>query len=104
MRGNYENGNQAFSMRLRFLTIRVEWYRKAAEQGVRDAQTNLGDLSANGHGLPKDDVEAVKRFRKAAEQGDARAQFDLDRLYEAGRGISRNTVEAYAWFSSSSGG
>jgi TPR repeat protein len=62
----------------------MEWYRKAAEQGVPDAQTNLGELCANGHGIPKDDVEAVKRFRKAAEQGDARAQFDLDRLCEAG--------------------
>jgi TPR repeat protein len=77
----------------------MDRYRKAAEQGVPDAQTNLGELCANGDGIPKDDVEAVKWFRKAAEQGDARAQFDLGRLYEAGRGISRNTVEAYAWFS-----
>jgi uncharacterized protein len=82
-----------------YKTFSRDRYRKAAEQGVPDAQTNLGELCANGDGIPKDDVEAVKWFRKAAEQGDAGAQFNLGRLYEAGRGISPNTVEAYAWFS-----
>jgi len=34
------------------------WYRKAAEQGVAEAQWLLGQMYADGEGVPQDDVQA----------------------------------------------
>ena len=52
----------------------MKWYRKAAEQGNRDAQFYLGIMYYLGHGVPPDYNEAVKWYRKAAEQGCGGAQ------------------------------
>ena len=51
-----------------------KWYRKATEQGNRDAQFYLGIMYYLGHGVPPDYNEAVKWYRKAAEQGCGGAQ------------------------------
>ena len=47
-------------------------YRKAADQGLADAQDNLGDMYADGRGVAKDDAQAVAWYRKAADQGNRR--------------------------------
>ena len=44
----------------------AEWYRKAAEQGVAEAQVNLGNLYLAGRGVPRDDVLAYVLFNLAA--------------------------------------
>ena len=33
------------------LDLAVKWYRKAADQGYAEAQSNLGELYANGQGV-----------------------------------------------------
>ena len=43
--------------------------RKAAEQGIAEAQSNLGLMYSDGLGVKQDYTEAAKWFRKAAEQG-----------------------------------
>ena len=48
-------------------------YRKAAEQGLANAQFNLGVMYHKGRGVPQSYEEAAKWFRKAAEQGDTKA-------------------------------
>ena len=55
-----DSGDYATAMRM---------WRPLADQGVADAQFNLGFMYANGEGVPQDDAEAVKWYRKAAEQG-----------------------------------
>ena len=75
----------------------VKWYRKAAEQGVAEAQYNLGLAYYYGEGAEEDHVEAVKWYRKAAEQGVVPAQFNLGVAYGRGEGVDRDSVEAYAW-------
>ena len=55
----------------------VEWYQKAAEQGVAQAQSNLGNRYYNGEGVKQDYHKAVEWYQKAAIQGDATAQFNL---------------------------
>ncbi|WP_148132454.1 tetratricopeptide repeat protein, partial [Neisseria sp. HMSC074B07] len=65
----------------------VQWYRKAAEQGLADAQYNLGMMYANGQGVRQDYAEAVRWFRKTAEQGLAEAQYNLGLAYEQGQGV-----------------
>ena len=77
---------------------RLEWYRKAAEQGNAAAQFNLGVLYANGKGVPQSYEEAAKWWRKAAEQGDAAAQFNLGILYANGKVVPQSYEEAAKWW------
>jgi TPR repeat protein len=77
----------------------VRWFRKAAEQGDRDAQTNLGSLYLLGDRLPQDYSEALKWLRAAADQGHPLAQTKLGIMYEDGKGVPQDRVQAYMWFS-----
>ena len=75
----------------------VRWYRLAAEQGLAEAQFNLGFMYANGEGVLKDEAEAVRWYRLAAEQGDAHAQFNLGLMYDKGEGVLKDSVLAHMW-------
>ena len=75
----------------------LDTVRQAAEQGDATAQFNLGNMYANGEGVPKDDAEAVRWFRLAAEQGYASAQFNLGLMYTTGRGVLKDSVLAHMW-------
>ncbi|MCZ6564735.1 MAG: sel1 repeat family protein, partial [Gammaproteobacteria bacterium] len=44
------------------------WYRRAAEQGVADAQTNLALMYGKGKGVPQDYVLAYMWINLAAAQ------------------------------------
>jgi TPR repeat protein len=68
----------------------VKWYRKAAEQGLAQAQFNLGDSYYRGTGIAKDLGEAVKWLRKAADQGHASAQINLGNCYANGEGLTKD--------------
>ncbi len=74
------------------------WYRKAAEQGLKEAQYNLG-LSYygwdDGPGLRQNYEEAADWFRKAAEQGYERAQGRLDLLLGEGMVVAQDDVETH---------
>ena len=72
--------------------------RVRAEKGEASAQYNLGWMYANGQGVAKDEVEAVKWFRKAADQGDAYGQYFLGLMYDNGRGVAKDDVEAVKWY------
>ena len=72
--------------------------RTAAEQGYSYHQWRLGDVYANGEGVPENDAEAIRWYRAAAEQGYATAQFALGEMYANGEGVPENHVVAYAWF------
>lgn len=77
----------------------VRWFRKAAEQGDSDAQTNLGSLYLLGDRIPQDYTEALKWLRAAADQGHPFAQTKLGIMYEKGRGVPQDYVQAHMWFS-----
>ena len=70
----------------------------AAEQGDGAAQFNLGNMYADGRGVPQNDAEAVRWYRMAAEQGVARAQFNLGYMYAEGHGVPKNDAEAVRWY------
>jgi TPR repeat protein len=73
--------------------------RRLADQGVADAQQNLGNMYRKGQGVPQDYAEAAKWFRKAAEQGRADAENNLGKMYENGLGgLPRDYGEALTWF------
>ena len=75
----------------------LEWYARAAAQGMATAQYRLGVLHDNGWGVREDDTEAVRWYRAAAQQGHALAQHDLAFMYAAGEGVERDDVKAYIW-------
>lgn len=52
-------------------------YRKVFQEAHVQAQYKLGEMYANGRGVPQDDGEAAKWYRKAAEQGYPAAQNKL---------------------------
>lgn len=72
--------------------------RQAAEQGDAKAQAVLGAAYAEGRGVRKDDVEAVRWYRLAAEQGNASAQNSLGGMYANGRGVLKDDAEAVRCF------
>jgi hypothetical protein len=76
----------------------AKWYRKAAEQGIDEAQFNLGLMYDKGQGVLQDYAEAVKWYRKAAEQGIDEAQFSLGKMYYRGRGVPKDYVLAHMRF------
>lgn len=76
----------------------VNFWHKTADHGVASAQYKLGEMYANGQGLPKDDAEAARWYRKAADQGIEAAQYKLGEMYSSGRGVPKDDAEAFHWF------
>ena len=62
-----------------------------AEQGVADAQYNLGAMYRYGRGVPQNYKTALKWYTLAAEQGNADAQYNLGQMYRKGQGHLFNT-------------
>ena len=66
-------------------------WRPLAEQGLAEAQYNLGFLYESGWGVDPDEREAARWYRLAALQGHLRARFNLGLLMVEGRGVPRDT-------------
>jgi TPR repeat protein len=77
----------------------AKWYRKAAEQGLADAQFDLAEIYRFGSpGVAENPEEAYGWYRCAAEQGHPEAQVKLGYCYMNGSGIPKDDVEAVRWF------
>jgi PAS domain S-box-containing protein len=76
----------------------VQLVRPMAEQGDSRAQSLLGLIYFEGHGVQRDDFEAMKWYRRAADQGDASAQLKVGDLYFEGRGVPQDYSEAARWY------
>jgi len=68
----------------------INWYRKAATQGHREALYKLGTMYVNGRGVRKNNGEAVIYFRQAAELQHPEAHFNMGFMQENGRGVARS--------------
>jgi TPR repeat protein len=55
-------------------------------------------MYAEGHGVARDEVEAVKWWRAASKQGDAFAQYNLGVAYANARGVVKDVLEAAKWY------
>jgi TPR repeat protein len=69
-----------------------------AEQGLPEAQFNIGLMYDKGQGVPQDYAEAAKWYRKAAEQGNAKGQYALGVMYYTGQGVPQDYAEAAKWY------
>jgi hypothetical protein len=90
----YEYGSEKTAKNLQEA---ASWYRKAAEQGHKEAQYRYAYLLDKGSGVKKNQAEAAKWFKKAAEQGYVRAQISLAQAYYEGRGIPKDHAKAVEW-------
>src|ERR1022692_1576060 len=85
VRENYETGNQAFSMRLRFLTIRAVGTKRNPVR-LRGENFDFGAPIGVGRGAASEASNLVNVERGAETDKDASAQRSDDLLWRAGRG------------------
>ena len=82
----YRRGKRAFHGNFKnHYEVAVEWYRKAAEAGHKDAQYELGMCYLRGEGVPKDDYTAYCWFKESGHNGHADGQYladDMLRVHE----------------------
>ena len=74
-----------------------KWYKKAAEQGHREAQYCLARCYYVGVGTDKR-VKAFEWLKKAAENGHDKAQIQLGVCYQFGHGVRKNEKKAFEWY------
>jgi hypothetical protein len=55
-------------------------------------------MFANGEGVPKDEVEAVRLYRLSASQGSQYGQRNLADMLVSGRGVERDEAQAIALY------
>src|SRR5262249_25749525 len=77
-----------------YLTAFIQATKRIEAQGDMRSMTLLGELYANGFGMPQDDKKAAEWYRLAAERGDREAMFALAMFRLVGRAGSANREEA----------
>lgn len=85
--------------------LAVQWFHKAAEQGVANSQWRLGTMLLGGVAsrdsvmvVERSPEEAVRWFFKAASQGHEPSQVALGNCYFAGGAVASDWIEAYKWY------
>jgi len=76
----------------------MAWFRKAADQGQRDAQAVIGSMYYFGQGVPQDYPQAMAWYRKAADQGQIDAVAAIGNLYYFGQGVPQDYAQAMTWY------
>ena len=69
-----------------------------AEEGVAEAQNNVGNMYEKGLGVAQNYALAMQWYRRAADQDLAEAQLNIGLLYYYGYGVATNHREAVSWF------
>lgn len=57
--------------------LALKWYRKAADQGDKEAMAAVGSMYSHGQGVPASKEKAILWLKKAAAKGDAMSQMTL---------------------------
>ena len=68
----------------------LNWYKKAADSGDRDALYQLGLFSETGVAKTLNYAEAQRYYQQSAEKGNANAKLALARMYQYGLGIAKS--------------
>jgi TPR repeat protein len=72
---------------------KLYWYRKAADQGIIEAQHALAELLED-----ENPAEAISLYQKAAEQKHTAAQLKLAQMYEDGKGVPQDDSKSFTWY------
>ena len=92
----YELGCKAYDVG-DYETAKASW-APAAAAGDADSQFGMGQLYANGYGVPMDDAQALSWYTQAAEQGHGEAQCQLGVMHANGWGVPMDEAEAMKWY------
>ena len=82
----------------------LSWITLAANQGLPQAQNELGRLALYGIWRDVDGEEAIKWLTLAAEQGLAVSQRHMGICYTLGIGVEQNFETAFMWFTKAANG
>lgn len=75
-------------------------FHTLADQGNTRAQHYLGEMYANGHGVPAQLDIALGWYQQAAQGGQRESQAQLGTLYVCGaHGLAPDRAKAHAWLS-----
>lgn len=80
-----------------YATALKEW-EPLAEQGIAEAQFNLGQLYYTGKGAPQNYKQAATWYAKAGEQGYASGLNNLGVMFKKGEGFPQNYIQACALY------
>ena len=72
----------------------VKWLRRAAQNGLPEAEYELGFVYEDGNLVWRSFRKAVEWYRKAAEHGIPEAWVNLGHCYHYGKGVARDCREA----------
>jgi curved DNA-binding protein CbpA len=78
--------------------VDLQQLKMLGAQGNASAQNQLGQLYANGRGVPQDYATARSWYEKAAIQGNAWAQNQLGQLSADGLGVPQDYKKARQWW------
>ena len=70
----------------------------AADEGHAAANTLIGHLYRDGHGVAPDGLEAARYYARGAELGQCAAQLSLARMYHIGSSKIRDEALAEHWY------
>jgi TPR repeat protein len=77
----------------------VGWFRRAAEQGLSEAQYHLGNAYLFGSGVENNSAAAVEWLQLAANQNHISAAIQLGFLFLRNEGIEKDISQSVKWFS-----
>jgi TPR repeat protein len=90
----YENGVGV----LKDIEKSIDWYTKAAERGLAEAQYLLGEFYDNHSYInERYQQKSAKWIEKAAENEHVQAQHKLSYVYNYGRGVHKDHKQAIKW-------
>ncbi len=78
-------------------TAAARWFEQAAIAGNGYAEEKLGELYAQGLGVPLNPRLAADWHEKAARRGIVAAQLQLGKMYRDGQGVARDPAKAHYW-------
>ncbi len=94
--GQYFNGNKKSKTNY---TKALEWFKKAAENGLPEAEYNQGLVYENGgYGIPAAPQLAIMHYKVAADLKHPGALYNLGRLYSAGIAVPQDLKVAGDYF------
>lgn len=81
--------------------LALQWFERAARQGLAEAQFHLGNMYAYGLAPMPPEADgsrlAAQWYFEAARQGHAEAQYSLGILFLTGSGVTLSAAEAHKW-------
>ncbi len=77
----------------------LQEYQAIAEQGDARGEFGIGYMHHYGHGVPRNQIEAIKWFRQSASHGNIPARQYLGIMYQKGEGVEKDLVTSHMWHS-----